>query len=168
MGAVAAFKQRSGVMLHLRKAHSRSSCCPYSCKETREEQGEQVVKQAEIWDPLQQCCNACPWRHLILNNKVQRNYMGLKITVCLFSWGKIMDKRYKETENPNCHFWRAWSKTRVLGAKAACCSCSRHTTPPGGEVGKTPKPPLWPNPWAHSCCCLVAKSCLTLLRSHGL
>ena len=104
MGAVAAFKQRSGVMLHLRKAHSRSSCCPYSCKETREEQGEQVVKQAEIWDPLQQCCNACPWRHLILNNKVQRNYMGLKITVCLFSWGKIMDKRYKETENPNCHF----------------------------------------------------------------
>ena len=52
MGAVAGFEQRS---IHLRKAHSHSSYCPYSCKETREEQGEWLVKQAEIWDPLQQC-----------------------------------------------------------------------------------------------------------------
>lgn len=98
MGAVAGFKQRSGVMLHLRKAHSCSSCCPYSCKETREEQGEQVVKQAEIWDICLNHCNACPRRQLILNSKIQkkkRAISGLKITVCLFSWGEIMDKRYK-------------------------------------------------------------------------
>ena len=23
-------------------------------------------------------------------------------------------KRYKETKNPNCYFWRSWSKSRVL------------------------------------------------------
>ena len=37
-----------------------------------------------------------------------------------------------QTKNPNCHFWRAWSKTRVLGAKAAYCACSRHTHHLGG------------------------------------
>ena len=28
--------------------------------------------------------------------------------------GQILDKRYKETQKPNCQFWRAWSKSRVL------------------------------------------------------
>ena len=36
------------------------------------------------WDPLLQCCNACTWTHLS-SNKIQRNYMGLKIITCKLS-----------------------------------------------------------------------------------
>ena len=44
--------------------------------------------------------------------------MGPKVTACMGSWGKIMDKIYKEAKKPSCHFWRAWSKNRMLGTKS--------------------------------------------------
>ena len=77
-----------------------------------------------------QCCRASTWTHLSSSNKIQRNYMGLKITACKLQLGQILDKRYKETKKPNCHFWRVWSKSRGLGAKAGYCTCPLHTTPP--------------------------------------
>ena len=40
-----------------------------------------ISVQAGTWDPLLQRCRACTWTHLSLSNKIQWNYMGLKITV---------------------------------------------------------------------------------------
>ena len=41
-------------------------------------------------------------------------------------------KRYKETKKPNCHFWRAWSKSRGWGPRAGYCAHPLHTPPPKG------------------------------------
>ena len=52
-----------------------------------------------IWDrlgPGTLCCKACTRPHLSSSYKIQRNYMGLEITVCMCSWGKFWTKRYKE------------------------------------------------------------------------
>ena len=38
-----------------------------------------------IWDPLLQCWKACTWTHLFSSYSIQRNYMGLKIIVCMCS-----------------------------------------------------------------------------------
>lgn len=46
------------------------------------------------------------------------------------SWGKFWTKDNKETKNSNCHFWRAWSKNRMLGTKTGYCACPLHSTPP--------------------------------------
>ena len=48
------------------------------------------------------------------------------------SLGKIMDKRYKETKKPNCHFCGARSESKESGAKAGYRACPLHTTPPKG------------------------------------
>ena len=56
-----------------------------------------AVRQTRTWDPLQRCCHACIWTSLSLSNKVQRNYMGLKITACICSWDKFWTKGYKKT-----------------------------------------------------------------------
>ena len=71
-----------------------------------------------------------------MSNKIQRNYTGLKITAseqqntkklsgtknkCMHrGLEQILDKRYRETKKPNCHFWRAWNKNRVSGTKTGC------------------------------------------------
>ena len=61
-------------------------------------------------DPLLQCCNSWAWTNVSLSNKMQRNYMRLKITARLCSWGKFWTKRYKKTpQNP--------SSPEELGAK---------------------------------------------------
>ena len=39
-----------------------------------------AVRQTRTCNPLQRCCSACIWTSLSLSSKVQRNYMGLKIT----------------------------------------------------------------------------------------
>ena len=57
--------------------------------------------------------------------------------------GKILDKRYKpkkKKKKPKCHFWRAWSKSRVLRVPPA----HHHL-----RVGKWPKHHLQPHPWTH-------------------
>ena len=50
------------------------------------------------------CCSACIWTNIFSSNKIQRNYKGLKITVCMHSWGKLWTARYKKTKKPNRHF----------------------------------------------------------------
>ena len=58
------------------------------------------------------CCWAGTWTN-ISSSKIQRNYMGLKIAVCMPSWGKLWTTRYKKTKKPNCHLWTARNKSRV-------------------------------------------------------
>ena len=67
-----------------------------------------------------------------LHELQNRKKLGLKITVCLCSWGKLWSKDTKRPKKPNCHFWRARSKNRELVAKAGYCACPLHTTPPKG------------------------------------
>ena len=82
------------------------------------------------WDPLLPCCKACTWTHLSWSYKIQRNYMGLKITAYMPSGGKFwtqkIQKAKKTKQNktkPNCHFCSARSKNLVLGAIARYCAC---------------------------------------------
>ena len=62
--------------------------------------------------------------------------------------GEILDKKIKKkkkkTEKPICHFWRA-GRENSLGAKMLS---ALNTT---WRMGKTPKPPLQPDPWAYPC-----------------
>ena len=97
-----------------------------------------VGRQAGTWDPQRQGCSACPWTQLSSsnnNNKNPKTCMGLKITMCMHSWGKFWTKRYKETKKPNCHFWRVWNKNRGLGAKAGYWACPPHSAlQKGGQI----------------------------------
>ena len=118
--------------------------CPSSCPDPKSPTAWLLLDPLpSLWDRLGTgtlCCSACTWTNVSSSNKIQRNYKGLKITVCMCSWGKFWTS-YKETKKPNCHFWRARKKSRVLRMPPA------HNTTKG--VGKTPKPPLWPDPWTH-------------------
>ena len=78
------------------------------------------------------CCSACNWTNGSLRNKIQRNYKGLKMTVCTGSWGKLRTKGFKKTKQPNCYFWRPRSKNWVLGAKAGYCACPLYSILPKG------------------------------------
>ena len=101
-----------------------------------------VLRQAGTWDSLLQCCNACTWTNLSSSNKTQRHYQGLKITVCMCNWDKLWIKDTKRPKKkPNCHFWKAGSKSPVLRMP--------HELNTTKGVGKAPKPPLWPDPWTH-------------------
>ena len=99
-----------------------------------------VGRQAGTWEPQRQGCSACTWTQLSSSNKIQKKTkpktcMGLKITMCMHSWGKFWTKRYKETKNPNCHFWRVWNKNRGLGAKAGYWACPLHSAlQKGGQI----------------------------------
>ena len=127
------------------------------------------MRQAGIWDPLLQCCNAsCTWTNLSSSNKIRRNYKGLKIAARMGGWGKFWTKDTKRPKHPYCHFWRARSKNRVSRAKAGYCACPLHTPPPKGWAdhlrhpssptpGHTPtltpckeqaRPPYPPREWA--------------------
>ena len=72
---------------------------------------------------------ACTWTHFSSSNRIQGNYMGLKVTACMRSYGKCWTK---DTKKSNCHFGRAQNKSRGSGAKAGYCACPLHTTSPKG------------------------------------
>ena len=63
------------------------------------------------------------------------------------SWGKSWARRYKKTKNPT-------ATSKELRAKAGhreqkqgtICASSTHHHQRGG---RSPKPPLWPDPWTH-------------------
>ena len=81
-----------------------------------------------------------PW-----NSPGQNTGVGsLSLLQGIFPWGKLWTKWYKKAEKPNCHFWRAWSKSRVL-----CMPPAPNTT--YGVVvshpsGHTPTLTLWKEP----------------------
>ena len=80
------------------------------------------------WDRLEPgilCCSACTWTNISSSKKIQRNCKGLKITVCIHSWGKLWTRRYKKTKTPT-------AISEELGAKAGYWACPLHSTPPRG------------------------------------
>ena len=94
------------------------------------------VRQAGTWDPLLHCCNACTWKNVPQSNKIQRNYKGLKITACMYSWGKFWTKDIKKPQLPLLKSREqkqgVRSKSRVLHMRPAL-----NTTK---GVGRPPKP----------------------------
>ena len=68
------------------------------------------------------CCSAHTWTYFSSSNKIQRNYMGLKITVCMHNQGEFWIKDTKRPQNPIATFERAWSKSSRLCA----CPCTKH------------------------------------------
>ena len=100
------------------------------------------------WDrlgPGTLCRSACTWTNISSSNEIQRNYKGLKITVCMQSWGKLWTIRYKKTEKTQLPLLKS--------RKAAYLEQKQKHIPPAFSttqgVVKTPKPPLWPDPWTH-------------------
>ena len=73
--------------------------------------------------PLLQCCNGCTWMNLSTTNKIQRNYMALKITGCICSWSNFEQKIQKPRKKPNCPWKELEEKGGVLVAKAEYRSC---------------------------------------------
>ena len=59
------------------------------------------------------CCSACTWINISSSNKIQRNYMGLKITACMCNWGKLWAKDTKSPKNPT-------ATSEELGGKTGC------------------------------------------------
>ena len=51
---------------------------------------------------------------------------------------QILDKRYRDQKNPNCHFWRDWNKSRVL-----------HMPPTHSNANHLSHHPAWPLPSPH-------------------
>ena len=58
------------------------------------------------------CFSACTWTKISCSNKIQRNYKGLKITVCMLSWGNSGPKDTK-TKSPT-------ATSEKPGAKTGC------------------------------------------------
>ena len=94
-------------------------------------------------------CSAWSWTNISFGNKIQRNYKGLKIAVCVHNWdklGKIRNKNTKKKKQnpttnwknqPNSH---PTAMSKELGAKAGYCSCPLHTTPPKGWANHLSRP----------------------------
>ena len=73
------------------------------------------------WDPLLQC-----WPlDISLSNRIRRNYKGLKITVCMSSWGKLWTTKYKKAQTQ-------LPLMRCQEQKQGTHAWSLHTAPPRG------------------------------------
>ena len=57
---------------------------------------EQVrVRQAETWDPFQQCLHS----NTSSSDRLQRSYNGLEVTACMHNWGQLWAIGYKKSQN---------------------------------------------------------------------
>lgn len=77
---------------------------------------------------LRQCCNACTWAHLSLSNKIQRNCVGLKITMCRHSWGKFWTQKIQRdqtTQLPTLEEPGAKTGCQEQKRGAECASCTK-------------------------------------------
>ena len=89
-------------------------------------------KPTSFWDrlgPGNLCYSTYTWTNISSSNETDRNYKGLQIIAGIRSWGKLWTIGYKKAKKPNCHFWRARSKNRMLGAKTGYCAfvpCTQH------------------------------------------
>lgn len=102
------------------------------------------------WNPLLQTGHP-PGTKSSQTQKIQKNYKGLKITVCMHKLGQIMGKkmhtktkRTQPTTSEEPGKQGVGTKSRSAAHMFPACN----TTHQG--VGKTPKPSLWPNSW--TCC----------------
>ena len=86
-----------------------------------------------------------PGQHLSSSKKNAKKWCGTKKNSMHEQLGQILDQKKTETKKPNCHFWRAWSKNKVLGAKAGyldMAPCTHHRLRGGQTTEATP--PAWP------------------------
>ena len=87
-------------------------------------------------------CSACTWKNISSSNKIQRNYQGLKITVCVCAHlGQLMDnKMRKDPKRPTATSEDLGAKT-VPGAKAgsAHAPCTQHHRR-AGQTTQAPPP----------------------------
>jgi len=105
------------------------------------------LRQAGTWDPLLQSCSTWTWTHVSSSNKMQRNCMGLQITVCMCRWYKFWTQKIQRDQKPNCQTKNPTATSEEPWAKTVLHKPPAHTTTYG--VDKTPKPPLWPDGWTH-------------------
>ena len=61
------------------------------------------------------------------SNKIQRDHIGLKIIVHV-QLGQILDKRFKETKKPNCHFEECGAKAGGSSKSRVLCMPPAHNT----------------------------------------
>ena len=87
------------------------------------------MRGAGTGNPLLQGCNACTWTHLSSSNKIQRNYMGLKITACLPSWDKLWPKDTNRPKNPT-----------VTSEEHGAETCLLQSTQGGGQTAQATRP----------------------------
>ena len=80
--------------------------------------------------PERLCCNACTWTYHSSSNKIQRNYMRLKITTCRDSWGKFWTPKIKREQKAQLPLLRSVelkqrvrSESRVLHMPPAHSTC---------------------------------------------
>lgn len=79
----------------------------------------QHVRQTRTWEPLLQCL--CLNKPLLKQQKRKKLY-GTKNSYMHVQLGQILDKKIPKTKTFNCHLWRDWCKTGVLGRKAGYCT----------------------------------------------
>ena len=108
-----------------------------------------LLRQDGVWHSLLQRCDAYTCANTSSSNKIQRIYAGLKITACMAGANSEQKTKKNTQKNPNCLFWRARSKNEVLGAKESRVPRMPLALNTTRGVGKTPKPPLWPDAWTH-------------------
>ena len=80
--------------------------CPGNCS-----QELCMWDRPRTWDSLLQCLHLDTALLKLQNTK---KLFGVKNNNIRGQWGQIPNKRHKETKRPNCQFWRAWSKSRVM------------------------------------------------------
>lgn len=73
--------------------------------------------------------------HLSSSNKRQRDYMGLKIALCMRSWGKFSTKRYKDKKNIQLPFLKSGEQ------KPGCRERKSPSTEPHKGWAKHPSHP---------------------------
>ena len=73
-----------------------------------------LMRQAGTWNPLLWHCSAFTWTDVSLSKKIQRNYKGLKITVCMRNWGKFSIKDTKRLKNTETTSEELEAKAGVL------------------------------------------------------
>ena len=82
------------------------------------------------------------------SNKIWRNYVGPKITVCMHSWGKLWTKRYKKTKKthkwPLLKIWeKKWCQEQKQGTANVPCT-QYHKV----KVKSLSRVQLFATPWA--------------------
>ena len=107
------------------------------------------MRQAGTWDPLLQCCSACTWTNVSSTYELQRNYKGLKIKLCAGAAGaSYRQKDTKRPKKPQLPLLKSWAQKQGVASKSRVLCVTPALNPTRG-VGKTPKPPLWLDPWTH-------------------
>ena len=97
------------------------------------------MRRAGSWDPLLQCL------HLdSSSNKIQRNYMGLKITACLPTGGANSGQKIQRDQKTQLTILKSPEQKRGVGSKSRVLSMPPAQNITSG-VGRPPKPPLQPD-----------------------